>query len=46
VTRRAKFVRPEFADKVKRSEHWQHQAVVSNLLAEGGLVIKDGMKSG
>jgi hypothetical protein len=35
VTRRAKVVRPEFVEKVKRSEHWQHQAVVPNLLAEG-----------
>jgi hypothetical protein len=35
VTRRAKLVRPEFVEKVKRSEHWQHQAVVPNLLGEG-----------
>jgi hypothetical protein len=35
VTRRAKLVRPEFVEKVKQSEHWQHQAVVPNLLAEG-----------
>ncbi len=35
VTRRAKLVRPEFVERVKRSEHWQHQAVVPNLLAEG-----------
>ena len=35
VTGRAKFVRPEFVEKVKQSEHWQHQAVVPNLLAEG-----------
>ncbi len=35
VTGRAKFVRPEFVEKVKRSEHWQHQVVVPNLLAEG-----------
>jgi len=35
VTRRAKFVRPEFVEKVKQSEHWQQQAVVPNLLAEG-----------
>lgn len=34
VTRRAKLVRPEFVEKVKRSEHWQNQAVVPNLLAE------------
>lgn len=35
VTGRAKFVRPEFVEKVKQSEHWQHQAMVQNLLAEG-----------
>jgi hypothetical protein len=35
VTGRAKLVRPEFVEKVKQSEHWQHQAVVPNLLAEG-----------
>jgi hypothetical protein len=35
VSERAKFVRPEFIEKVKQSEHWQHQAVVPNLLAEG-----------
>lgn len=35
VTGRAKFVRPEFVEKVKQSEHWQHQAVIPNLLAEG-----------
>jgi hypothetical protein len=35
VTGRAKFVRPEFIEKVKQSEHWQHRAVVPNLLAQG-----------
>jgi hypothetical protein len=35
VTRRAKLVRAEFVEKVKQSEHWQHQALVQNLLAEG-----------
>jgi len=35
VTGRAKFVRPEFVEKIKQSEHWQHRAVVPNLLAEG-----------
>lgn len=34
VTGRAKFVRPEFVEKAKQSEHWQHQAIVPNLLAE------------
>lgn len=35
VTGRAKMVRPEFVEKVKQSEHWQHQAMVPNQLAEG-----------
>jgi hypothetical protein len=34
VTGRAKMVRPEFVEKVKQSEHWQHQAMVPNELAE------------
>jgi len=33
VTGRAKLVRPEFVEKIKQSEHWQHQAMVPNLLA-------------
>lgn len=33
VTRRAKFVRREFVEKIKQSEHWQHQAMVPNRLA-------------
>ena len=35
VTGRAKLVRAEFVEKVKQSEHWQHQALVPNLLADG-----------
>ena len=35
VPGRAKVVRPEFVERVKRSEHWQHQAMVPNLLADG-----------
>ena len=35
VTGRAKFVRPEFVEKIKQSAHWQHQALVPNELAEG-----------
>jgi hypothetical protein len=31
----SKLVRPEFVEKVKQSEHWQHQAMVPNLLADG-----------
>jgi hypothetical protein len=33
VTGRAKVVRPEFVEKVKQSEHWQHQAMIPNQLA-------------
>lgn len=35
VTGRAKFVRPEFVEKVKQSTHWQHQAMTPNELAGG-----------
>ena len=35
VAGRAKFVRPEFVEKVKQSTHWQHQAMVPNLLKNG-----------
>jgi hypothetical protein len=35
VSGRAKFVRPEFVEKIKQSTHWQHQALVPNQLAEG-----------
>lgn len=35
VTGRAKIVRPEFVERVKQSEHWQHQQMVPNQLAEG-----------
>jgi hypothetical protein len=35
VTGRAKFVRPEFVEKVKLSTHWQHQPMVPNLLKDG-----------
>lgn len=35
VTGRAKLVRPEFVEKVKQSEHWQHRAMVPNGLAAG-----------
>jgi hypothetical protein len=35
VTGRAKIVRAEFVEKVRQSEHWQHKAMVSNLLAPG-----------
>jgi hypothetical protein len=35
VTARAKLVRPEFVEKVKQSEHWQHRAMVPNGLAAG-----------
>ncbi|QDU64011.1 RNA ligase [Planctomycetes bacterium Pan216] len=35
VTGRAKFVRPEFVEKIKQSTHWQRQRMVPNMLAEG-----------
>jgi hypothetical protein len=35
VTGRAKFVRPEFIEKVKQGEHWQHQIMTVNRLEEG-----------
>lgn len=35
VSRRAKFVRMEFVEKIKLSTHWQHQAMVPNVLREG-----------
>lgn len=35
VTGRAKFVRPEFVEKIKQSTHWQQQSMVPNLLADG-----------
>jgi hypothetical protein len=38
VTGRAKLVRPEFVEKVKQSEHWQHQAMVVNGLTEEALI--------
>lgn len=34
VTRRAKWVRPEFVEKIKQSTHWQHQQMVPNQLAK------------
>lgn len=33
VTGRAKLVRPEFVEKIKQSNHWQHQAMIHNLLS-------------
>ena len=35
VTGRAKFVRPEFVEKIKQSTHWQQQIMVPNELADG-----------
>ena len=35
VEGRAKVVRPEFVEKVIQSEHWQHQRMIPNELAEG-----------
>jgi len=35
VAGRAKFVRPEFVEKIKQSEHWRQQRMVPNLLRDG-----------
>lgn len=35
VNRRAKYVRPAFVEKVSQSNHWQHEALVPNELADG-----------
>jgi hypothetical protein len=35
VNGRAKIVRPEFVERVKLSEHWQHQQMIPNQLAAG-----------
>jgi hypothetical protein len=35
VTGRAKFVRSEFVEKIKQSDHWQNQAMIPNQLAAG-----------
>ena len=35
VTGRAKFVRPEFVEKIKQSTHWQQQAMTPNGLSDG-----------
>lgn len=35
VTSRAKYVRPEFIEKIKQSQHWQYQRMTPNELAEG-----------
>ncbi len=40
VTGRAKFVRIEFVEKVKQSEHWQQRTMVPNLLAKGADIWK------
>ncbi|MCC9602908.1 RNA ligase family protein [Stieleria sp. JC731] len=34
VNGRAKFVRPEFVEKIKQSTHWQHQPMVPNAIAD------------
>ncbi len=40
VTARGKLVRPEFVERVKQSEHWQHQKMVPNELANGADIWK------
>lgn len=37
---RAKMVRPEFVEKIKQSEHWQHQKMIPNELAVGADIWK------
>src|SRR5213083_3826934 len=41
VIGRAKLVRAEFVAKAKQSEHWQHQKLIPNLLAEGADIWAD-----
>jgi hypothetical protein len=40
VMGRAKLVRPEFVEKIKQSEHWQHQKMIPNLLVDGADIWK------
>lgn len=40
VTARGKLVRPEFVERVKQSEHWQHQKMIPNELVEGADIWK------
>ena len=35
VSGRAKVVRSEFVERIQLSEHWQHQKMIPNQLAEG-----------
>ena len=35
VSARAKMVRPEFVERIQQSEHWQHQKMIPNKLANG-----------
>lgn len=35
VTTRAKYVRPEFIEKIKQSQHWQYERMTPNELANG-----------
>lgn len=35
VTSRAKYVRPEFIEKIKQSQHWQYEKMTPNELADG-----------
>ncbi len=40
VTARAKFVRPEFVEKIKQSTHWQHREMIANELADNSDIWK------
>ena len=40
VTARAKFVRPEFIEKIKQSQHWQYEKMIPNELEEDADIWK------
>ena len=40
VTARAKFVRPEFVEKIKQSTHWQHREMIANELRDDADIWK------
>lgn len=40
VTSRAKYVRPEFIEKIKQSQHWQYEKMTPNEMVEGADIWK------
>ncbi|QEG25262.1 RNA ligase family protein [Mariniblastus fucicola] len=40
VTSRAKYVRPEFIEKIKQSQHWQYERMIPNELTENADIWK------